>query len=358
MESTPGWPSAIATLAIVTTVVLAAPLRADEVTAKGTAVRGKVTRLSSSGVMLEPEYGEGEILMRWKDVQDVTTDEALYVQYGEDREVVGAVRGKSGNVIRAGDTDVDVATIYAGNPVGPEGPSWKQRLRGKWRYWHGNLDLGFDYQRSTIKTSGLAVGFDATRSNAPTRLILGASYRYFSENRRGETSTTLEDQIKGLIRGEIDLTERVYGFASEDVKYDTVERLRLRSVPKIGVGYTIFREDLDDDRPSFVSVETAGGWVYQQFVGGLDDDYFAVSFGVVAAYTLPYDSRLDWRFDYLPAVDDWTDRYLLRHSASLAVPIFDPISAKLTLFDDFNSKPARDTAHNSLYLTAGLSLGW
>jgi hypothetical protein len=77
-----------------------------------------------------------------------------------------------------------------------------------------------------------------------------------------------------------------------------------------------------------------------------------------AAYTLPYDSKFDLRSDYLPAIDDWANRYLLRHTASLSVPMFDPISAKLSLVDEYNNKPAPDAARNSLYLTIGLSAGW
>ncbi len=351
------WPGAVAAV-VVATLVVAGPVRADEVTAKGTKVRGKVTRLTSSGVALEPEYGEGEILMRWKDVEEVTTDGAIYILYGEDEALVAPVRGKRGGAIRAGDQEIDPTTIYAGTPVGPDGPTWKQRTRGWWRHWHGNFDLGFNYQQSTIDTTGLVVGFYTTRSKAPTRLILGADYRYYSAKERNEQRERLEDAIWGLVRGEYDFTERLYGFASDDVKYDTIERLRIRSVPKAGAGYTIYREDLDEERQNFLNVEGGGGWVYQRFVGGDEENYFAVAFGVVAGYSLPYGSRFDWRFDYLPAIDNWTNQYLMRHTASLSVPMFDPISVKLSLVDDYNSTPAPETASNSLYLTVGLSAGW
>jgi hypothetical protein len=307
-------------------------------------------------VALEPEYGEGAILMKWKDVEDLTTDDAIDLQYGDDEEIVAPVRGKRGGAIRAGDREVDVTTIYTGTPVGPDGPTWKQRLRGQWRHWHGNFDLGFNYQQSTIDTSGLTIGFDSTRDKAPTRLILSAGYRYSAATKAGESKTTLEDAIRGLVRGEYDITERVYGFASDDVYYDTIERLRIRSAPKAGVGYTIYRES---DKPqNFLSVEAGGSWVYQKFFGGEEDDYFAAAFGVVASYTLPYESKFDLRADYLPAIDDWGERYLLRETASLTVPMFDPISAKLSVVDEYNNKPAAGTTPNNLYLTVGLSAGW
>ncbi len=343
---------------VITSLVGAASARADEVISKGTTVRGKVKRLNSTGVSLEPEYGEGVILMKWKDVETVTTDDALYLQYGENEEIIAPVRGKRGASIRAGDKEIDVTTIYAGTPVGPEGPTWRQRLRGQWRHWHGNVDVGFNYQQSTVDASGLTIGFDATRAQAPTRVILSAGYRYFTTKKQEESRETVEDEIKGLVRGEYDLTERLYSFASDDVKYDTVNRLRIRSVPKAGVGYAIYREELGENRQNLLGVEAGGAYVYQKFFGDEEDSYFAVAFGLVAAYSLPYGSTFDVRSDYLPAIDDWTNRYLLRHTASLTVPIFDPIRAKLSLVDEYNNEPAPDTSRNSLYLTAGLSAGW
>jgi hypothetical protein len=49
---------------------------------------------------------------------------------------------------------------------------------------------------------------------------------------------------------------------------------------------------------------------------------------------------------------------LLRHTVSLSVPMFDLVGAKLSLVDEYNNKPAADTARNSLHLTIGLSAVW
>jgi hypothetical protein len=134
--------------------------------------------------------------------------------------------------------------------------------------------------------------------------------------------------------------------------------LSLRTVPKAGLGYTIFLEDLDEKRQNFLKAEAGGGWVYQKYFGGEDDNYFTIAFGALAKYHLPYDSVFDWRFDYLPAVDDWAENYLLRTTASLTVPLFDPISFKAVLMDEYNNKPATGADHNSLFITIGLSVGW
>jgi hypothetical protein len=89
-----------------------------------------------------------------------------------------------------------------------------------------------------------------------------------------------------------------------------------------------------------------------------DNDYFAVAFGALARYYLPYGAHADWRVDYLPAVNDFTGQYLLRNDFGLTLPLIDPISAKFSLLNEYNNQPAADAKRNSLYLAFGLSVGW
>jgi hypothetical protein len=62
--------------------------------------------------------------------------------------------------------------------------------------------------------------------------------------------------------------------------------------------------------------------------------------------------------DYLPAVDNFTKNYLLRTGGGLTVPLMAAVSGKFLLSDEYNSKPAPNAKHNSLFLTLGLSVVW
>ena len=231
-------------------------------------------------------------------------------------------------------------------------------MRSRWRYWDGSFDAGFNLARSTVETTGLMVGFRARRSKSSTRLIFDGSYRYATEKKRNQPSNTLEDELRGRARGEQDFTPRAYVFASGDGEYDAVERLSIRTVPKAGLGYIVWEEHLDERRRDYFQVEAGGGWAYQKFFGGIENDYFTAAFGVLSEYYLPLGSKLDLRLDYLPAVDDWTNNYLIRGETSISMPIVYTVSFKTTLRDEYNSKPAVDAVANSLYLTFGLSIGF
>jgi len=331
---------------------------ADTVTSKGTTLRGTVKSLTGKNVALESEYGEGVIVIGWEDVEDITTEGDVMVLHGEEEDLIAPIRGKRDGFLVVGEQEIDVTTIHSAQPVGADGPTWQDRLRSSWRYWDGNFDLGFNFQQSTTDTTGLVGAFQTTRNKGPTRIGGGASYRYSTEKRKGQPGSTIQDELKGTIRGEYDLSERFYAFGQGDLEYDGIERLSIRAVPKLGIGYTIWQEELDAKRRNFLSAEAGGGWVYQKYFGGIENDFFTVAFGARACYHLPYDSKFDWTFDYLPAVDDWADNYLLRTTAALTVPMFDPISAKFTVMDEYNNQPAPGAAYNNLFLTIGLSIGW
>jgi len=278
--------------------------------------------------------------------------------YGDGEESDAPLQGFSNGQLLVGATTVDVATIYSGVPIGAAGLSCKDRIRAAWRYWNGNFDLGLNLQQSTTDTTGFLLGFQTVRTHDPTKFTLAASYRYGTQKKQGEAESRTQDELLGLVREDYSFTPRVYGFASGDAMYDGIQRLSIRGVPKVGIGYVFWQEKLDEERRNFLQGEVGPSWVYERYFGGSHRDYYAIAFGALAGYYLPYGAHFDWRLDYLPAVDNFTKDYLLRTEAGLTAPLIDPISAKFVVRDEYDSLPSPGAKRNSLFLTLGLSLVW
>ena len=341
----------------------ASRVHADQVTAKGTVLQGKVTGVSATGVTLETDYGKGAIEIPWKNVEDVTTEGSVQVLYGEGETITAPLRGyRDGKLLVGSDvataTAIDPSALTVGTAIGAAGPGWQDRMRDYWRYWDGSFDVGFNLQDATTDTTGFSIGFATVRTKAPTRFTLAGNYRYGTQKPKDETQTITEDRAFGLVRGDYDLTKRLYAFASGDATYDAIQHLSIRGVPKLGLGYTVWEEKLDEKRRNFVSVEAGGAYVYEAFFGPEHDDFFAVAFGAAAGYYLPYGAIFSARVDYLPSVSDFTGDYLLRGEAGLTLPVVDPIALKLGILDEYDSTPAEGTDGNALYFTSALSLLW
>ena len=349
-------------IAVALFIVPAAPASADEVTSKGTVLHGKVSALTSAGITFAPEYGTGSLVIKWKDIENIKTDAPVQILYGDNLEADAPLQGFSDGKLQAGTQTVDVSTIASGKPLGAGGLSFTDRMRSAWRYWDGNFDVGLNVQQATTDTTGFLIGLQTVRTKDPTKFTLGASYRYSTEKKSGESSSVIQDQATGLIRGDYSFTPRFYGFASGDAMYDAIQKLSIRAVPKAGLGYVFWEAQLAEDKRNYLQGEVGPSYVYERYFTSArpptDRDYFAVAFGLLAGYYLPYGAHADWRLDYLPAVNDFTGQYLLRNAFGLTVPLIDPISAKFSLLDEYNNRPATDANHNSLYLTFGLSIVW
>lgn len=383
----------VAALTVALTVAL--PLardgaRADEVKVKGDVIHGKIAGVKDGAVLLDtPDYGKDQkLVIPFENVEDVKTDGPMQVLHGEDGETVGHVLGlQDGKLLVGTDaataTPVDLATIHSAVPIGGD-VSWMDRTRSRFRYWDGSFDLAWGLTQSRIDDTSLLVAFSATRKKNPTRLYFDILGNYGKQKKeefdeddsdgdgiRSETrkeETTTQDLLQGRARGEYDLTSRLFVFGSGDAQYDGVQRLSIRGVPKAGLGYKIWETKTD-----LFQVEAGGAWVYEKFFGGESNDFFAVAFGSFLDTGLWFGSRFTWRMDYLPAVDDWANDYLLRNEAALIIPMLDPLNFKISLIDEYDSTPARKTLvdtvngvdqqvsvkaadNNKLILAIGLSL--
>lgn len=357
-----------ATFAVLAVLALVAPdpARADRLVAKGTTLAGTVKALTSAGVEFQPDFAKDSMLVPWDNVEDVATDATFQVLYGDDLEVTATVTGYHDGRISVGDASIDPKELVAADALADGSPGLAERIHSQMRYWHGSVDVAFNLQQATTDNLGAAVSLSALRSHDRSRLMLGADYRYATQNESGKPETRNKDAAAGRVRGEYDLTKNIYAYVSTDALYDAVQNLSLRAVPKAGAGYVLWQREPKEGLRDFFQVEAGAGWVYEKYIDNGtapgpvvgEDDYFTVALGASAAYLLPRGMTLDWRFDYLPSVSDFTGDYVVRTALGLNIPLIAPLSARLAIGDTYDSTPAGGADKNSLNIDTGLSLGW
>jgi hypothetical protein len=353
-----------------TALALALPVAAlaDEIVVKDAPMSGKVVGVNADGLEVETTYGKGNVLVKYEDVTSLRTDEPFVVVTGDEGKVTGKLVGvRDGDKLLVGEDEASAQAIAVGT-LFPSGTKEKwdssslRRAKALFRYWNAHYDLAFGATDSTINSVTLLTGFEVERRKDRTRLLTNASWRYGTkddpDDDNGESTT--ENEVLGGLRGEYDLTKRIYTFASGSAEYDEVEHLSLRAIPKAGFGVHILRVEASPGKPKyFWDADVGGAWVYEDFFGDGQNDpnrYAAVAFGTDIFLTLPLGMTFTSRGEYLPAVDDWQDDYLLRGKATLAFPMSEWLSLTSSVIDTYDNTPAEDTDQNSLTLTAGLSL--
>jgi hypothetical protein len=335
-----------------------------------------VKSVTGKGVEFQPEFAKDPMLVPWDNIDDLKTEASYQVLYGEEQEVTAPIEGYDPGELEVGDTKIETKTMVSATAIAPEGMTFIDRTRSALRYWHGGFDFGFNLQQATNDTLGLYVALHTQRTTERTRFIFGSDYRFMTErdpdNAPPKTKRT-KDSASGLIRGEYDIWKNLFVFGSTDVLYDAVQNLSLRAVPKAGLGYVFWERAPKEGVRDFFQLEAGGGWVYEKYIDNCDgvepdncvsplrrdeEDYFTVAFGAAAAVLLPRGAAFDWRFDYLPSVEDFAGDYVIRTAAGLSVPLIAPVSARLGIVDTYDSTPSPGADENSLYFDTTLSLIW
>lgn len=337
-------------------VLLVADAWADEVFTKDQGLEGSVVGVSAEGVEFQTIYGKGSILIQWHDLERIRTDKEFTVLYGEDGEAIGRIWGlENGQLLvggnRAAATRIPVGQIHRSLTRDQYEKSRLEWLRARYRYWTANFDLAFAFTDATTDTTSFSTALELRRRKKPTNFFFGAYYFYGTSKKSGESSIATENRLLGRTRLDRDLSSRTFAFGQVSAEYDEIQSLSLRTDPVVGFGYRfVEREKLT------ISGRTGPGYVYQRYFGGDTEDYFTILFGGDLEAELPYGSKFRWSAEYLPAVADWKDNYLIRTVAYWTMPIIGWLDFKVAIFETYNNRPAPDTDRNSFMMTAGVSL--
>ena len=339
---------------------------------KGDTIHGHVKDLTSDGVVFEPAQGKGSVAVKWEDVQSLTTDGPYTVLHGDEGAISGKIVGFEAGHLLVGDSPasaerIDVRTLFHAYDESKATGSWVEQMRSRMRFWRASFDAAAAYTDSTTDTTLGSVGFLIERKKAPTRLLVEAAARYADQNAKDEDKDVTENVAFLLGRGELDLTDHWYTYASTRFTHDNELHLALRAEPRGGVGYYWVKS-----KTANFSTDVGVAWIYEDFFGhetvvdtaGVvtsrtsrgSNDFWAVAFGAQADKELAYGILWRARAEYLPAVDDWQDDYLARAETSFDVPLLEWLAFKIAFADEYDNSPASGDERNKFVATTGISI--
>ena len=347
---------AIACLLFVALCSTVESTHADEITVKGTVLRGTIVNMSADGATIRTEYGSGDVTVPWDDIEAISTDSELYVLHGDEGENNGQVLGYEDGVVLIGQDAATAARIDVSTIVDVDTPEdvahWYERLRNRWRYWNAQLGVGMQYQDTTTDELDFTLFTRIERKKAPTRLLMTGNFIYGTDRDKGESSRTSDNELRGLLKGEYDIaSSRFFGYTSHDAEYDEIDKISIRYIGKVGPGYRLFQTENFD-----MQVESGIGYNYERFFGGKDNEFGTIPFGTEGQWRMPYGMILDFSADYLPSLKDWGNDYLIRAQGGLAVPLTEYLAIRTSVLNTYDNTPAAGTEKNETRFI--LSLTW
>jgi putative salt-induced outer membrane protein YdiY len=337
--------------------------RADQVTLKnGDRLTGTIVKSDAKTMLIKTELA-GDVNVQWEAVTSIVSSQPLHLALKDGQTVVGTVTTTDGKL--------DVATKTTGEVVAPketvvtvrnddEEKSYDaemDRLRNPHLtdFWSGILDTGLSVTRGNSATLAYSLSAKAARVTTRDKISVFSTAVYASDDTTPPSRTTAH-AIRGGIRGDFNVSDRVFVFGFTDFEYDQFQDLDLRNVLGGGLGYHVIKT-------KNTTFDVFGGGDYEQeyfsatpaFPTGLTRKTGEVVLGEELDTKLNGRTTLSEKFSLFPNVSD-TGNYRLQFDATAATKLKAWLSWQITFSDRYLSNPLPGLKKNDLLLSTGLRL--
>jgi putative salt-induced outer membrane protein len=342
---------------------------ADQITlTNGDRLTGTIIKSDGKTLLIKTELA-GDVNVQWSAITSIVSSQNLHLGLKDGQTIVGTVTTNDGKF--------DVTTKAAGNVEAPkdavtavrndaEQQSYDaeiDRLRNPRLsdFWSGLLDAGLSDTSGNSSTINFTLAAKAARVTDNDKISVYATSVYSKEDNTSPSQTTAKN-IEGGIRGDINVSPKLFVFGFTDFQYDAFQHLDLRNVLGGGLGYHVVKT-------KSTQFDVFGG-------GDFNQEYYAAYLDNATATIIPSLTRksaeinggeslnskifngrtsVTEAFSLFPNVSDTGDfRFTLDISAATKLKSW--LSWQVTFSDRFTNYPQPGLKDNDTILATGLRL--
>lgn len=344
--------------------VCATATLADRVTLKnGDRLTGTIVKSDMKTLVLKSDLA-GEVNIQWEAVTSIVSTQTLHLALKDGQTVVGTVT-TSDEKFEVSTKDAGIVTTSVDAVAGVRNDDEQkayddqiERLRHPHLtdFWSGTLDTGLSLTRGNSDSLTYALSGKAARVTARDKISVYSTAIYTNSTVNGISSTTAH-AIRGGIRGDLDVRDKLFVFGFTDFEYDQFQNLDLRNVLGGGLGYHALKSK------STTFDLFAGGSYDQDFFGPVAATGMSASTRKSGEVVLgeTFNTKLDNRttlteqFSIYPNVSN-TGTYRFQFDTTAATRLKNWLSWQVTYSDRYLSDPLAGFKKNDLLLSTGVRL--
>jgi putative salt-induced outer membrane protein len=337
-------------------VILAPLARADQVTLKnGDRLTGSVVKSDTKTLTLK--YFDAAITLPWAEVAAISSSVPLSLTLTDGQVLSGPVTTDEGKfavqTVNLGTITTAKDTVQAIRSKEEEAAYQAEieRLRnpGLLDLWEGYFDAGLAGTQGNADTTTINLGLNAVRATTRDKTTAYVTQLY-SANSTAGVSLTTANAVRGGIRYDLNLTQKLFAFAFTDLEFDEFQSLDLRFVAGGGPGYHVIK----NERTLF---DIFGGGSYNKefFSTGLRRSSGEVLVGDELTHNVTKSFSIAQRFVFYPNMSD-IGSYRLNWDCSAVTKLSRWLSWQVTISDRFLSNPVDGKKKNDVLYTTGLRL--
>lgn len=211
--------------------------------------------------------------------------------------------------------------------------------------WETSASAGLTLTRGNSHSTLFTAGIDSAKKWDQIEMSLGAKGGYgTSEGTRNTDFVNAYAQYNNL------LTERAYFGLRVDGEHSSISDLAYRVRISPLLGYYVIK-----NKKTSLSFEAGPTAVIERYQGptATTDTYFAARFAERFEHKLSDTTKI-WQYaEYIPAVKDWVDKYLINAEAGISTSITPKWGLRVVLQWAHDSEPVAGRKYNDVRLIAG-----
>lgn len=331
---------------------------ADQVVLKnGDRLTGSIVRKDDKELIFKSDLA-GEVKIAWEAVADLKSEDTVFVTLKSGEILAGKVDVSPESVEvqskDAGESKTDRENVAALRSV-KEQQAYDAEIE---RYrnpklidlWAGFVDLGFSQARGNSRTSTVTTTANANRTTTRDKISVYFTSLYASNSTTG-VSVLTANAIRGGIKYDLNVSQKLYTFASSDMEFDEFQSLDLRFAPAGGMGYHVWKRN----EKTFFDFQGGVSLDQEFFSTGLKRTSGEALAGQAFSYQFTPRTSFQEQFAIFP---NFTNRgnYRMNFDATTTTALWKWLGWQFTVSDRLLSDPVPGRKKNDLLLTTGLRL--
>jgi len=348
---------------------------ADQITLKnGDRMSGKIVTGDGKTLLLKTDFA-GDVTIQWDAITGIESTDNVYLTLKDGTKLAGKITTRDGQFVVATPAETTVASAPAASKdtviaVRNDAEQKAYDLAAerlahpKFTYfWSGLFDTGLALTRGNSSTTTFTLASKAVRETARDKLTLYGNYVYGSDGTTPPSHTTANALIAG-VRGDLNISPRVFVFAIADYQTNELQHLDLRQTYGGGFGYHVIKTantlfdvfgGITYERDAFGAYALAGPPIV--LVPSSDTNSAAAVVGEEFDAQLNKRTKFAERYSVYPNLTHTGD-FRSQFDASLVTQFKAWLSWQFTFSDSYINFPPPGLRSNDLLLSTGLRVTW
>lgn len=340
---------------VAASLLLTVPVFGDQVTMKnGDRLSGKIVRFDGKLLQLKAEFA-GDVAIPWEAITSLTSTEPINVLLKDGQKVVGSITTTGNEMsVKTADAGTVTTTLAAVQGIRSQAEEAAyeaelERLRNPRMLdlWKGYVEAGLATAQGNAETTTMNLGMNATRTSPRDKINTYFTSLYATNSTTGERITTA-NAIRGGVKYDVNVNERLFGFGFTDLEYDQFQNLDLRFVPGAGLGYHAIKNER-----TMLDFSVGGSLNREFFSTGLRRTSGEALVGNELTFQLTKGTGIQQKFVLYPNL---TERGAYRMNFDIAgvTTLNRWLSWQVSLSDRYLSNPVPGRQKNDVLFTTGL----